>query len=229
MGSRHFKVNKSKIKLPFFKTRLPSSSQQIHFSSPVSFVSRWHHLPPRSSLKGVLGFLRFLMNPGWAARKMQARGVRRPAASPASPFSPSWAGAPPRCHGSPPAGRPGSAACPCPRRRRSRTTAGRHLPASAQTRTAPRSRAPSITPPSPFLAWVRISRRRVGREQALGAGSCAGVQAPSGQSPGRPGSREEGRGRARCCLLLPEGAREVTGNTDLARRGLGEGWVGGRV
>lgn len=130
---------------------------------------------------------------------MRAKGVRRPAASPALPFSLSWAGAPRKCHGSPLAGRPGSAACRCPRRRRSRTTAGRHPPASAQTRTAPRSWAPSTTPPSPFLVWVRITRRRVGREQAPGAGSCAGSarRAPSGKSRGHLRSRGEGRGRSR--------------------------------
>ena len=173
-----------------------------------------HHLPPRSSLKGVLGFLRFLMNPGWAARKMRARGVRRPAASPASPFSPSWAGAPRRRRGSRLPGRPGSAACPCPRRRRSRTTAGRHPPASAQTRTALRSPAPSTTPPSPFLAWVRIARRRVGLEQALGEGNCAGALASGPPPPARaaaargPGPRV---GTGRGALLADSSAPRALG------------------
>lgn len=118
------------------------------------------HLPPRPALKGVLGFLRFLMNPGWAARKMWGRDVRRPAASPASPSSPSWAGALPRHRGSQPGGQPGNAACLCPRRRRSWTKAGKRRVASAQIRTAPRSQALSTIPPSLSLAWVRIARRR---------------------------------------------------------------------
>lgn len=126
--------------------------------------ARTTFLPPSPALKGVLGFLRFLMNPGWAARKMWGRDVRRPVASPASPSSPSWAGAPPRHRGSPPGGQPGNAACLCPRRRRSRRKAGRLRLATAQIRTAPRSQALSTIPPSLSLAWVRIARRESGPE-----------------------------------------------------------------
>lgn len=133
-------------------------------SRPSPLPACPHHLLLSPALKGVLGFLRFLMNPGWAARKMWGRDVRRPVASPASPSSQSWAGAPRRHRGSLPGGQPGNAACLCPRRRRSRRKAGRLRLASVQIRTVLRSQALSTIPPSLSLAWVRIAGRESGPE-----------------------------------------------------------------
>lgn len=157
---------------------------------------------------------------------MRARGVRRPAASPASPSSPSWAGAPPRHRGSPPAGPPGSAACRCPRRRRSRTTAGRRPPAAAPTRTAPRSPAPSTTPPSPSLAWVRTAATPPAASELSGRETVLSRRAPLARAvaAGVPGPRAgDARG------VLPRGPRGLgrrPGHRPCAVCSR-EGWVAG--
>lgn len=190
--------------------RQPRSPLPLPFLPPLPPPACPHHLPPRPALKGVLGFLRFLMNPGWAARKMWGRDVRRPVASPASPSSPSWAGALPRHRGNPPGGQPGNAACLCPRRRRSWTKAGKRPLVSAQIRTAPRSQALSTIPPSLSLAWVRIARRESVREpmRCVRTGD-SGAGCPLATA-GLLRVQVKGRGTSdQCCLLSRSGARKT--------------------
>ncbi|KAF0881093.1 HMX2 protein, partial [Crocuta crocuta] len=94
----------------------------------------------------------------------------------------------------------------------------------------PKEPGPKHHPPIPFPCLGKDLTPPPGRPRASSRGGkpCRGP-GPLWPEPRPPRVQGGGEGTRVFLSPPPGGGREVTGNADLARRGLGEGWVGRRV